>query len=34
MQLGKSRLHKLRVLFDSGSSGSNIVAKFVKKNYV
>jgi hypothetical protein len=31
MQLGKSRLHKLRVLFDSGSSGSIIVAKFVKK---
>jgi hypothetical protein len=29
--LGKSRLHKLRVLFDSGSSGSIIVAKFVKK---
>jgi hypothetical protein len=34
MWLGKSRLHKLRVLFDSGSSGSIIVAKFVKKNYV
>jgi hypothetical protein len=31
MQLGKSRLHNLRVLFDSGSSGSIIVAKFVKK---
>jgi hypothetical protein len=31
MQLGKSRLHELRVLFDSGSSGSIIVAKFVKK---
>jgi hypothetical protein len=31
MQLGKSRLHKLRDLFDSGSSGSIIVAKFVKK---
>jgi hypothetical protein len=30
MQLGKSRLHKLRVLFDSGSSGSIIVAKVVK----
>jgi hypothetical protein len=30
-RLGKSRLHKLRVLFDSGSSGSIIVAKFVKK---
>jgi hypothetical protein len=29
--LGKSRLHKLRVLFDSGSSGSIIVAKFVLK---
>jgi hypothetical protein len=25
------RLHKLRVLFDSGSSGSIIVAKFIKK---
>jgi hypothetical protein len=33
MRLGKSRLHNLRVLFDSGSSGSIIVAKFVK-NYV
>jgi hypothetical protein len=30
-RLGKSRLHKLRVLFDSRSSGSIIVAKFVKK---
>ena len=30
-RLGKSRLHKLRVLFDSGSSGSIIVANFVKK---
>jgi hypothetical protein len=34
MQLGKSRLHKLRVLFDSGSSGSIIVAKFVKKLHI
>jgi hypothetical protein len=33
MQLGKSRLHKLRVVSDSGSSGSIIVAKLVK-NYV
>jgi hypothetical protein len=33
MRLGKSRLHKLRVLFYSGSSGSIILAKFVK-NYV
>jgi hypothetical protein len=31
MHLGKSSIHKLRVLFDSGSSGSIIVAKFVKK---
>jgi hypothetical protein len=31
--LGKSRIHKLRVLYDSGSSGSIIVAKFVK-NYI
>jgi hypothetical protein len=31
--LGKSRLHKLRVLFDNGSSGSIIVAKFIK-NYI
>jgi hypothetical protein len=30
-QLGKSRLHKLRVSFDSGSSGSIIIAKFIKK---
>jgi hypothetical protein len=30
MHLGKSSIHKLRVLFDSGSSGSIIVAKFVK----
>ena len=28
--LGKSSIHKLRVLFDSGSSGSIIVAKFIK----
>jgi hypothetical protein len=31
MHLSKSTIHKLRVLFDSGSSGSIIVAKFVKK---
>jgi hypothetical protein len=31
MQLGKSGLHKLRDLFDSGSSGSIIIAKFVKR---
>jgi hypothetical protein len=31
MRLGKSRLHKLRVLFDSGSSGSIIIAKCIKK---
>jgi hypothetical protein len=30
MHLGKSSIHKLRVLFDSGSSGSIIVAKFIK----
>ena len=30
-RLGKSRLHKIRVLFDSGSSGSIIVGNFVKK---
>jgi hypothetical protein len=29
--LGKSSIRKLRVLFDSGSSGSIIVAQFVKK---
>jgi hypothetical protein len=29
MHLGKSCIHKLRVLFDSGSSGSIIIAKFV-----
>jgi hypothetical protein len=34
MHLGKSNIHKLRVLFDSGSSGSIIVAKFVKKLHV
>jgi 5-hydroxyisourate hydrolase-like protein (transthyretin family) len=28
--LGKSSIHKLRVLFDSGSSGSILVAKFIK----
>jgi hypothetical protein len=31
MHLGKSSIHKTRVLFDSGSSGSIIVAKFIKK---
>jgi hypothetical protein len=30
-QLGKSRLHKVRVLFDSGSSGSIIEVDFMKK---
>jgi hypothetical protein len=30
MHLGKSSMHKLRVLFNSGSSGSIIVAKFIK----
>jgi hypothetical protein len=30
MHLGKSSIHKLRVLFDSGSSGSIVVAKFIK----
>jgi hypothetical protein len=34
MQLGKSTLHKFRVLFDSGSSGSIIVAKFIKKLHI
>jgi hypothetical protein len=34
MHLGKSSIHKLRVLFDSGSSGSIIVAKFVKKLHI
>jgi hypothetical protein len=29
VHLGKSTIHKLRVLFDNGSSGSIIVAKFV-----
>ena len=28
--VGKSSIHKLRVSFDSGSSGSIILAKFVK----
>jgi hypothetical protein len=32
--LGKSSIHKLRVLFDSGSSGSIIVAKFVKNLHI
>ncbi len=30
MHLGKCSIHNLRVLFDSGSSGSIIVAKFEK----
>jgi hypothetical protein len=34
MHLGKSSIHKLRVLFDSGSSGSIIVAKFVKNLHI
>jgi hypothetical protein len=34
MHLGKSSIHKLRILFDSGSSGSIIVAKFVKKLHI
>ena len=34
MHLGKSSIHKLRVLFDSGSSGSIIVTKFVKNLHI
>jgi hypothetical protein len=34
MHLGKSSIHKLRVLFNSGSSGSIIVAKFVKNLHI
>jgi hypothetical protein len=34
MWLGKSSLHKLRVIFDSGSFASIIVAKFIKKLHV
>jgi hypothetical protein len=34
MHLGKSSIHKLRVLFDSGSSGSIIVAKFIKNLHI
>ena len=34
MQLGKSSIHKIRVLFGSGSSGSIIVADFVKKLHI
>ena len=34
IHLGKSSIHKLRVLFDSGSSGSIIVAKFVKNLHI
>jgi hypothetical protein len=32
--VGKSSIHKLRVLFDSGSSGSIFVAKFIKNLHV
>jgi hypothetical protein len=32
--LGKSSIHKLRVLFDSGSSGSIIIAKFIKNPHI
>jgi hypothetical protein len=32
--VGKSSIHKLRVLFDSGSSGSIIIAKFVKNLHI
>jgi hypothetical protein len=34
VHLGKSSIHKLRVLFDSGSSGSIIVAKFIKNLHI
>jgi hypothetical protein len=34
MHLGKSSIHKLRVLFNSGSSGFIIVAKFVKNLHI
>jgi hypothetical protein len=34
MHVGKSSTNKLRVLFDSGSSGSIIVAKFVKNQHI
>jgi hypothetical protein len=34
MQLGKNRIHKLRVLFDSGISGCIIVDKFIKKLHI
>jgi hypothetical protein len=34
MHLGKSSIDKLRVLFNSGSSGSIIVAKFVKNLHI
>jgi hypothetical protein len=34
MHVGKSSIHKLRVLFDSGSSGSIIVAKFIKNLHI
>jgi hypothetical protein len=34
MHVGKSSIHKLRVLFNSGSSGSIIVAKFIKNLHI
>jgi hypothetical protein len=34
MHLSKSSINKLRVLFDSGSSGSIIVAKFIKNLHI
>jgi hypothetical protein len=34
MHLGKRIIHKLRVLFDSGSSGSIIIAKFIKNLHI
>jgi hypothetical protein len=34
MHLGKSSIHKLRVLFNSGSSGSIITAKFIKNLHI
>jgi hypothetical protein len=34
MHVGKSSIHKVRVLFNSGSSGSIIVAKFVKNLHI
>jgi hypothetical protein len=32
--LGKNSIHKLRVLFNSGSSGSIIIAKFIKNVHI